>query len=203
MFNRLTLSRATKWGLLASMLAVFALFSGIYLPGCGNNPNSSTDVNAPEEEFTFFDDSFDDAALARAVVDPAIDVDFLSAEELLSAADGGSIVVGTIGTFYEFIVSPDAVPYDVTISVQITTLEKKYSKEVAVVYDFSPDGLVFAEPAVLRMDVTKVLGKKVTEANLYYYNEQTKSWEHEGTYQAGSDGWVEMPIAHFSRWGAD
>ncbi|UCC45475.1 MAG: hypothetical protein JSU65_06030 [Candidatus Zixiibacteriota bacterium] len=203
MFNRLTLSRATKWGLLASMLAVFALFSGIYLPGCSNNPNNSTQVNAPEEEFSFFDDSFDDAALAKAVIDPAINVDFLTAEEYLSAEDGGSIVIGTIGTYYEFYVPPDAVPYDVAISVQITRLEKKYSKEVAVVYDFSPDGLVFAQPATLRMDVTKVLGKKATEANLYYYNEQTKSWEHKGTYPAGADGWVSMPIEHFSRWGAD
>lgn len=203
MFNRLILSRATKWGLLASMLAVFALFSGIFLPGCSNNPNSATDMSTFQDEVSFFDLPFDDEMLAKAIADPSIDVQVISGENLVTVEDGGIIYVGATGNLHEFIVPAGAVPYDVNITLEIVKLERRSNGYVSVIYDFGPDGLVFAEPAILRMDVTKVLGRKATEAHLYYLNEETGQWEEKGVFPAGPDNYVNMTIDHFSRWGAD
>ena len=202
MFNSVVQSRAAKWGLLASVLAVFALFSGIYLPGCSDNPATSTESSLSQDDVSFFDLPFDDGTLAKVVQDETTELDIVLAEESCSVDDGGSFIIGDKVKLYEFIVPPGALPYDANISVEILEIKTKVSGAVDVIYDFAPDGLVFNTPAYLLVNVKKVLGPKALSLRFFYLNEQTNLWEFQGEYFPGADGVACVPIIHFSKYGS-
>jgi hypothetical protein len=202
MRDKLIQSRAAKWGLFISFVAVFALISGLYLPGCSNNPATSSETTASQDQTNFFDLPFDEAAFAKILEDPNVNVEVLSAEELCTVEDGGTISVGTAGNFYEFLLLPYTLETDVIVTMEIIKVETKPSGQVRVIYDFSPDGLVFPVPAILWVDVAKVLGKRATCADLYYLNEQTGQWEFQGRYCVDPvTEKVGFPIEHFSKYG--
>ncbi|UCG60527.1 MAG: hypothetical protein JSV52_09335 [Candidatus Zixiibacteriota bacterium] len=205
MATKIIQSRVAKWGLLISALAVFALISGLYLPGCSENPAIPSGTDLSQDETSFFDQPFDEAAFARAVeLQAVVDVEVLYEEGLFTSLDGGEIVIGTAGNFQEFVVYPYSVPYDVTISLEITSLQSKKNDDVAIVYEFKPDGLEFLIPAELKINVAKVLGKRATCLRWYYLNEQTGIWVYQGQFCADPEtGFATVPVEHFSRYGAE
>ena len=147
---------------------------------------------------------FDETSLAKAADDPNIDLDVITDNELFSAIDGGTLVVGTTGNLHELVVAPLSLTVDTVITVEVTKIDTKNREQCQVIYDFQPDGLVFSTPATLRVNVARVLGKKATCANLYYLNENTGRWEFQGTYCADPlTGFAEMPVPHFSKWGIE
>ncbi|UCD62842.1 MAG: hypothetical protein JSW34_08735 [Candidatus Zixiibacteriota bacterium] len=204
MFARRIQSRAAKWGLLASMLAAFALFSGLYLPGCSDNPAGSSDVTESGET-SFFDLPFDEVELAKKVADPTTLVTVALGEQDIIAADGGLITLVSVGTSatQELLVPENTLPYDVTISIELLRLESKKSRDVTLIYECLPDGLVFTQPAILKLDLVKTLGKKATCAHMYWLNPVTNQWESQGDYYPDAAGFVYLPFWHFSRWGVD
>lgn len=204
MDTKLIQPRAAKWGLLISFLAVFALITGLCLPGCSENPSTSSDTILPEDDVSFFDQPFDEVQYARLVELAAVDEDILFGELPIVADDGGTIVVGTKGNYHEFEVPPGALPYNEIIRVEIIKVESK-KDEIAVIYDFDPDGLVFNTSAYLKIDVAKVLGKRATSANLYYLDESvdTPRWILYDSANAGPDGVAVFSIDHFSKYGVD
>ncbi len=205
MGKKIVQSRAAKWGLLISMVAVFAFLSGLYLPGCSQNPATSSDVDLFQDETSFFDQPFDEVAFARAVeLDATIDVEELYGEELITCLDGGEIVIGTAGNFHQFVVYPNSITQDATISLEITKIDSKKNDDVAIMYEFKPDGLQFLIPAELRIDVAKVFGRRATCLRWYYLNEQTGVWVYQGQFCADPlTGIATVPVLHFSRYGAE
>ncbi len=75
MSSKLIESRTTQWGLLVSFVAIFALISGLYLPGCSQNPATSPDLSLSQDEVSFFELPFDESALEKKVTDPTVDVE--------------------------------------------------------------------------------------------------------------------------------
>ncbi len=204
MRNELGQSRAARWGLLVSFVALFALISGLYLPGCSENPATSPDTTLSQDETSFFDEPFDELALARVVeLQSTVDVEILYGEATFTTLDGGELVVGRSGNFHEFIIYPGAIDTDVVISMEILKVESRKNDDVAVIYEFKPDGLVFSTPGELKVNVAKLLGKKKTCLRWYYLNEQTGNWVYQGEYCADADGIATIFIDHFSRYGAE
>ena len=203
MRDKLIQSGAARWGLLVSLVAVFALISGLCLPGCSENPNSSLETNLSQDETSFFDEPFDEVSFAKKVEDPNVDVEVLFGEELCTVLDGGTLVVGTAGNYHELVIEPDALLADTVIRVEITKVDDR-NENVQLVYEFWPDGLVFSTPATLRLNVAKVLGKRATCVDFYYLNENAGLWEFQGTYCADPlTGIADIPVEHFSRWGIE
>ena len=204
MGGKLVQPRAAKWGMLISFLAVFALAMGLYLPGCSENPTTSGETSLADDETSFFDQPFDDVQFARLVELAAVDEEVLFGELPIIADVGGTIVVGTKGNSHEFEVPPGALPYDAIIRVEITKIEAK-KDEIAVIYDFAPEGLVFDSPAFLKIDVAKVLGKKATSFELYYLDESldTPRWVSYGNFPADENGIATAQIDHFSKYGIE
>jgi len=204
MNNQQTRPWAAKWGILISFVAVFALVFGLYLPGCSNNPVTSPDTLS-QDETSFFDQPLDDAQYAKLVDLAAETEEYLWGEDLFTALDGGSLVIGTNGNFHEFLIPAGALPYTTEIRVEIITVEGKKG-DVALIYDFSPDGLVFLQPAYLIVDPAKLLGKKATCIDFYYLDESVSPavWTLQGTYCVDSqNNLVTVPVYHFSRYGID
>ncbi len=203
MRGNLIQSGAARWGLLVSLVAVFALISGLYLPGCSENPTSSLETNLSQDETSFFDLPFDEASLAKRVDALKGEAEAWYGEELFTVLDGGTMVIGAAGNIHEFVLEPGALPADTVIRVAITKIEYK-KNHISVLYEFRPDGLVFSTPATLRVNVVKVLGKKATNVDFYYLNEDAGRWEFQGTYYADPlTGIADIPVGHFSRWGMD
>ena len=187
-----------------TLVAVFALVFGLCLPGCSENPSSSSEPGLQQDEASFFDLPFDETSLAKAADDPNIIFDVIRDDELFNAIDGGTLVIGSGGALQEFVVAPYSMEVDAVIAVEVTKIDSKSREQCQIIYDFQPDGLVFAVPATLRVDVARVLGKRSTCANIYHLNEDTGRWEHQGTYCADPvTGIAEIPIPHFSKWGMD
>lgn len=201
MFNNVIQSRAAKWGLLASVLAVFALFSGFCLPGCSNNPATSPESDLSQDDVSFFDLPFSETELAKAVNDDDTDVEVIFAEDVFAALDGGSLTIIDKVKLYEFVVPPNALTSSTEISVEIIELKGKVTGSVDVIYDFAPDGLVFKETAWLYINVKKVLGPKAESVRFFYLNENTSEWEFQGEYYPDASGIACLPIDHFSRYG--
>ena len=65
------------------------------------------------------------------------------------------------------------------------------------VYDFGPDGLVFAEDCTLLLDTRLPEG---TVLNLYWFNPDTGEWEVEQRGEADQKGIVKFQIHHFSKY---
>lgn len=196
--------RAAKWGILVSFVAVFALVFGLYLPGCSDNPATSPDTLS-QDETSYFDQEFDEAQYAKLVDLAAETEEYLWGEDLFTAVDGGSLVIGTNGNFHELLVPVGALPYDVTIRVEIIKVEDK-KDDLVIIYDFAPDGLVFLQPAYLIIDPAKLLGKKATCVDFYYLDESVfpAVWTLQGTYCADSrTGKATIPIEHFSKYGIE
>jgi len=206
MSNQQSRPWAAKWGILISFAAVFALVFGLYLPGCSDNPTSSTDTLS-QDETGFFDEPFDDIQYARLVeLAAATDDEYLYGEEFLTVLDGGSIVIGTNGNFHEFLVPAGALPYNATISLEILKVEKNKDDKIVVIYDFAPDGLVFNQSAYLIIDPAKLLGKKATCVDFYYLDESANPsvWKFQGTYCVeGTGSLVTIPVDHFSKYGIE
>ncbi|MEW6411324.1 MAG: hypothetical protein AB1483_02495 [Candidatus Zixiibacteriota bacterium] len=197
MSSKLIESRAAKWGLLVSFVAVFALMSGLYLPGCSQNPTTSSDLNLSQDETNFFELPFDESALAKKVTDPTVDVEIALGEGLVTV-DGGGVI--EVGTKHLFTVAPMSVYTNTLISAEITRIEE--DGIVTAIYEFGPHGTVFSLPAVLQIDAKTLFDKGTKSINFYYLNEQTNLWELQGQYPVDDNGYAHVPVYHFSKYGA-
>lgn len=68
------------------------------------------------------------------------------------------------------------------------------------VYDFDAQGKTFNKPVTVTLAFDK---DKVTDANkvgIYYYNEETKSWEYVGGKVDLENGTVKVTLSHFSKY---
>ncbi|MEW6411325.1 MAG: hypothetical protein AB1483_02500 [Candidatus Zixiibacteriota bacterium] len=200
MASRIIESKASQWGLLVSFVAVFALLSGLYLTGCSQSPTTSTDLTLSQDQEGFFELPYDETALEKEAVNPNMEVEVLYGEGLVTTEDGGDIWVGTAGNIHEFLVSPMAIPSDTIIQIGVTKVE--WHDEIVVLYDFGPDGLQFAIPAVLKVNAQKLFGANVSAINWFYLDERTNTWQYQGSYQVDALGEIEIPVYHFSKYGA-
>lgn len=200
MATRIIHSKASQWGLLVSFVAVFALLSGLYLTGCSHNPTTSTELGLSQDETDFFELPYDQTAVEKQATNPNLEYEILYGEGLVTDEDGGCVWVGTPGNLHEFIVSPLAIPADTTIQIQVTKVE--WHDEIVVLYDFGPDGLHFAVPAVLKVNAQKLFGANLSTINWFYLDEHTNTWQYQGSYVVNALGQVEIPVYHFSKYGA-
>lgn len=119
--------------------------------------------------------------------------------------DGGTVVLNFTGAVSELVIPEGAVCVgaedDETseCAVQITAqavLVKTVFGPVAF-FDFGPDGLQFAKPAVLYLKTRLQSGEVL---RLFWFNPETGKWERQYRAKVDDDGVVEFKIYHFSKY---
>lgn len=204
-----------KMGPLVFFLAITAFSLVFVLTGCDNGP-LSIDQAEPQDETSFFDQPYDPDAIAKGGL---LDVEssFLY-EGYATVEDGGVVLLGStdaverLDTDYSgtdaselvdaFVVQPLSISVNTTIVVQVTTIIAD-DGEVSIVFDCSPDGLVFTSPAILLLNAWENFGKNATHVNLYWLNEETNEWQLEAEAPVDElTGQVAFQIHHFSGYGA-
>jgi hypothetical protein len=121
----------------------------------------------------------------------------------LFGKNGGKLTVAGDCFELEFRVPRDALSDKVLISVQANLFNYWQNRELkkGLRFEFSPDGVVFAKPALIEFEAA-VLGAKNGESlKLYYFNPQTGLWQLEQVILV-RDASVEVKfeISHFSRY---
>ena len=112
---------------------------------------------------------------------------------ILSVAAGGSIEIERDGYLHLFTVEAGALDDDTEITVK-SSKEKVLGKDM-IVFEFAPDGLVFAKSAILDFEIAELDSKALT-AKLYYYNPDREKWEYQYTNTVKS-GVASFSIDHF------
>jgi len=183
----------TGWRLFAPLAAILALVVVFGLSGCSDE---AVNVNTSQEEVDFFDLPFDEEVLTKRGESY---VDVFVASRYLEASEGGTISVhGNDGDF-KFVVAPYSFPTSTLFTVTVYIVEDEDAK-VSIIYEFSPDGLVFSAPAWLVLDADVVTGVDSDAIDFYYLD--GKRWKFQGTYHANQDGEIWVDIHHFSRYGS-
>lgn len=192
--------KTAKRGWIACLLTLTVLGGALLLFGCGDSALQSTEASLDEESTYFFDQPFYADELAKRVtIDTTYEV-----VQLLTALEGGVIMLdGTqdLATAEALVVQELSIPTDTIFQIEITKIITDDGSPI--IYDCHPDGLVFSQPAILRINAWADFGKKTEEVYLYRLNETTHMWELQMIAPVGADGMTYFPIPHFSRWGAD
>jgi len=206
-----------KVGPLVFFLAVTAFSLVFVLTGCDNGP-LSIDQLEQQEETSFFDRPYNPAAMAKVVDDYEVESIVLY-ENFITVEDGGVVILGTtesaelrdtdggsdaVTSDDVFVVQPFSFLYDTSFTLLVTKIVSSDGSEMPIIFDCSPDGLVFTSPAILLVNVWENFGKKASGINVYWHNEETYEWEFQG-YVAADEVTGQAPILinHFSKYGID
>jgi hypothetical protein len=115
---------------------------------------------------------------------------------LIDKDEGGTIEIERGDYAHEFVVEPDAIPQNTTITIRSVN-EKVLGKNM-IVFEFGPDGLEFSESAKLIFEMDELDGDAST-AKLYYYDPVKKKWVYQGSTSVVG-GFAEFEIDHFSKY---
>lgn len=200
------LESGKKWGLVTLFLVALAATPILILSGCSDNPLATQDntITTGYFDLTYQDDGFLTGAEGVLVKrgggggggssDPVY-----YGEDRIIAADGGVVKISMPGSINEFVVGAGTIPADTTISLSVTFTS--YKGSTVGRFSCGPEGLSFSKSADLAFEVQN-LGKDENSVDLYWLNSR-KKWEFQGTYTAGSDGIVHIPVDHFSMYGVE
>lgn len=117
-------------------------------------------------------------------------------DKLISCEQGGTINIERGDYQHKFIVEPGAIDDDTQITVSVNR-EIVKSKD-AIVFDFSPNGLVFREAAKLDFEMAE-LSSVSTSAKLSYYEPRLGIWVNQDLKPV-VNGRVVFDIFHFSKY---
>ncbi len=196
--NKIFRRKLTKrWAVMACGFVFGGLTLGLILGSCSDNGvviNDST-----EDYVSFFDMPYYPDAVAK---NSAIaEASFTHVEARLSAEQGGVIALGDSAENEAFVVVGESIVADTTFKITVTRI-LTIDGEMPIIWDFSPDGLQFSRPAILRLDLGALFGKNVKAVDLYYLNEETNLWEYLQSCEADDAQIACLPIYHFSTYSA-
>lgn len=110
--------------------------------------------------------------------------------------DGGTLEMQMRGFKSKLKIPKNALSADVVISVEGVLVSTPFCE--VLLYDFSPDGLVFNLPASLEVDAGKL--EKGTTFNLFWWNPDTSAWEFQQECVVDHHK-IEFEVHHFSKYG--
>jgi len=155
------------------------LAAAMAFTGCSNNSPL-----APDPEF-----------LTKPIVNGVLST-VAVVEKVISAEDGGLILISRDAYQHSFAVQPNAILADARISVKST--KEKVNGVTAIVFEFGPDGLVFSQAANLNFQMSE-LNSRAVSAKLYYYDPSAGGWVLQANRSVVS-GHVNFDIYHFSKY---
>jgi hypothetical protein len=120
----------------------------------------------------------------------------LYAEEFITAADGGELVVGNwILGFSKMIFQPNDLPQDLLISV--SWCDGQFCEGV-----FDPHGTQFNQPVRVELSYRRAIlrGGDENDLRVYYFNEDTGIWEYIGGEVDTENKVIVVYLEHFSRY---
>lgn len=169
--------------LLAFSLALFVSF------GCSSNSVKVEDQYTPGDKADYLFDTQEDHADKSPKL---LEVTSTAVSETVGILGGALEVAGDAST--SFVVPAGALLTPVEISVVVSEFDTPLGS--VYVYDCGPDGTKFKIPAKLSQQMPA--GQR--EANLYYFNEDTREWELQEVVKV-KDGVATFNIKHFSKYG--
>jgi hypothetical protein len=107
-----------------------------------------------------------------------------------------TIQIAKDASLHKFALAKGAVTAATVIDVK--SFNKEINGKSSLVFEFGPEGLVFAKAANLDIDV-KDLGDIPKSANLYYFDPNVNDWVYQGTVLV-KNGRVTFKIYHFSKY---
>lgn len=110
--------------------------------------------------------------------------------------DGGKLEMQMRGFKSSLDIPKNALSADVVISVEGVLVSTPFCE--VLLYDFSPDGLVFNLPASLEVDAGKL--EKGTTFNLFWWNPESSTWEFQQECVVDHHK-IEFEVQHFSKYG--
>ncbi len=183
------------WAILAGLVVIGGFALGLILAGCSDN-GLVFEVTDSDDRVSFFDQPYYDDALAKRTDIADFEVSFT--QKRLLASQGGVIPLDLDENEEAFVVLPCSFVEDTTFTVEVTKLVTD-DGETVIVYEFGPDGLQFARPAVLRLDLGVLFGKNVNSVEFAWLDEETHMWGDPVTYEGDSDQIACIPVGHFSK----
>jgi len=181
------MSRSLKGFTLIGVLAV--LFTALAFTGCSVNTPT-----APESDSLLLSSGkFLSGDGAQAA---GMETILCETSQQIPAKSGGTIEIVHDSYVHEFTVAPSSIDRNTQISIK-TTSEMVEGKN-ATVFEFGPDGLVFAEAATLTYQMDE-LNTRASAAYLYYYDTNADKWILQGSASV-YQGEVEFEIYHFSKY---
>lgn len=210
MKTQLRNSAKFKWTALLLAVCTTAVLSMAFLiGGCGNNPLAPDATS--QSEYTNYDSEI---YLARGKGSHGGNNDpdggggntTVTSSALITSQTGGTLWLGWESSSNKLTVPNGGVESDVTIEVTVTPIKGNNWGNKSVEFDFSPDGLVFLEPAKLSLSYKDLNlefvdgSDDVGVVNLFWYNPSTRTWEFQESSKI-SKGKVEFQIDHFSKYG--
>ncbi len=169
-----------------SLWIVAALAAALTIAGCSDNSPLSPDPGQGSEfgKLSLYD--------AKSEAEPVV----ADVSQTINAIDGGVIAIPSGSYNHSFEVPKDAIDSDVTISASVEKI--LIGRDVAVVFEFGPDGLVFNSPSKLKFDVGD-LSSRDGVYNFYYFDPAVNAWVLQGSNSVDR-GYVEFDVSHFSKY---
>jgi len=210
MKTQLRNSAKFKWTALLLAVCTTAVLSVVlFIGGCSNNPLAPDATS--QSEYTNYDSEI---YLARGKGSHGGNNDpdggggntTVTSSALITSQSGGTLSLGWESSSNKLSVPNGGVESDVTIEVTVTPIKGNNWGNKSVEFDFSPDGLVFLEPAKLTLSYKDLNlefidgSDDVGVVNLFWYNSSTKTWEFQESSSI-SKGHVVFHIDHFSKYG--
>ncbi|UCG60531.1 MAG: hypothetical protein JSV52_09355 [Candidatus Zixiibacteriota bacterium] len=179
------------------LMMVLSISALALLPvSCGDN--GIIPSNDSESQGDFFDLPFDGDALSKR--GDIVRIEESRFDSRLSADDGGVVPLHDVAEVQSFVVLPESFLADTTFTVAVSKIITT-DGSTSFVYEFGPDGLVFSQAAVLRINVAALFGPNVSSIKFYGLNEQIGRWVYLDTYEADDEDMVYALVEHFSSYG--
>lgn len=170
---------------LKGLWIVLALAAVLTIAGCSDitplSPDTDGNASLGKPSLT----------IGKGDVETAVEV-----SQVISASDGGVIVIETGLYSHSFEVEEGAISSDIVISAAVS--EGYVNRRKAVIFEFGPDGLVFSKAATLVFD-TDELSSTDNIYNFYYYDTRAGEWVLQAS-KFGRRGEVEFDVNHFSKY---
>ncbi|MBI3873405.1 MAG: hypothetical protein HY304_10065 [candidate division Zixibacteria bacterium] len=187
--------RRNPWLLGVTILtAVLAL--AFLLPGCGENPVSSVSDDPGGHGGGIKGLQYADGVLhPKGTQAASASLSTVDTVVQLVSSSGGTIYLTTGKHASTLVIPKDALASAVLISAVAAEVMTPYG--AVTLYDFGPDGLVFAKASRLTLQVDIPDGSPLS---LYWWNPATGIWELQQTAKVAK-GKVTFDILHFSQYG--
>lgn len=210
MKTQLRNSAKFKWtALLLAVCTTAVLSLALFIGGCSNNP-LAPDATSQSENTNFDGQIYlaghgGNKGGGKGSGNDGSNTTVTSSA-LITTQNGGTLLLNWGSNSNKLVVPKGAVESDVTIEVTVTPIKGNNWGNKSVEFDFSPNGLVFLEPANLTLNYKDLNlefvdgGDDVGVVNLFWYNTSTKTWEFQESSKI-THRKVNFSIDHFSKYG--
>ena len=111
--------------------------------------------------------------------------------------EGGEIEVERGSAVHVFNILPNSISQDTLITIH--TYNDDVLKDDKIVFEFGPDGLLFASSSLLEFD-TAEFKEEVRQVKLYYFDPAQDEWVLSQTVNVDQNGIAQFIIPHFSKY---